>query len=273
MRRTVLVVGLTLVVVSSLAPFLWPVLTSLKSVEEIYTSPPTYLPHEPTLGNYIEVFERRPFGRYLLNSLLVAAGSTLLALAAGSLAAYALARRGLPGAGTLERILLLFALFPPAVLLVSLFTVARQLGMVNSYWGLILVHAALNLPFAVWSLTAFFRELPVEIEDAARVDGFSRLQILGRIVLPISTPALAATALLVFIFSWNEFVVALTFLQRDAMRTVPVGIAMLSGATAYEVPWGQVSAAIVLTTLPVVAAVGTFQRWIVGGLTAGAVKL
>jgi multiple sugar transport system permease protein len=121
-------------------------------------------------------------------------------------------------------------------------------------------------------LAAAFRQLPRELEDAARVDGFSRLQYLTRVALPLAGPALGATAILTFIFSWNEFVIALTFLSRDALRTVPVGVAMLTGVTMYEIPWGQISAAVVMTTLPVVVAVLAFQRWIVSGLTAGAVK-
>lgn len=272
MTRRLLPLPLLLLVGVSLAPFLWSVTTSLKTPAEIHSAPPTYFPERITIENYAEVFTRRPFARYLANSLLVASGSTILALIAGSLAAYGLARLDLPAAGSIERGFLLFALFPPAVLLVPLFSVARPLGLVNSYIGLILVHAALNLPFVVWTLGAFFRGFPREIEDAARVDGFTRLRILLRIVLPLSAPAIAATAILAFIFSYNEFVIALAFMQEDAMRTVPVGISMLSGATVYDVPWGQISAAIVMTTLPVVGAVLAFQRWILRGLTAGSIK-
>jgi multiple sugar transport system permease protein len=260
------------VVLFSLAPFLWAVITSLKPEREVFAVPPTWLPGRISLENYVGVFEQRPFARYFANSLLVATISTILALAAAAPAAYAFARFRLRGAGLIEKAFLLFALFPPAVLLVPLYSAARELGLANSRLALAVVHASLNLPFAIWTLGSFFRELPVEIEDAARVDGFSRLQILVRIVLPLSAPALGATAILLFIFSWNEFVLALAFLTRDDLRTVPLGIAMLSGATVYEVPWGRISAAVVMTTLPVVAAVLAFQRWIVSGLTAGAVK-
>jgi multiple sugar transport system permease protein len=272
MRRWALIGGIATVVAASSIPFLWSVLTSVKSTAEVFRTPPTWFPETFSLESYAAVFERRPFARYLLNSVLVAVGSTALALAAGALAAYALTRLRVRRAAFIQGSLLAFALFPPAVLLVPLFRAAGAVGLVNSYAGVILVHAALNVPFAVWALAAFFREIPLEIEEAARVDGFSRLQVLGRIVVPLSAPALAATAILLFIFSWNEFVVALTFLQRDAMRTVPVGISMLSGVTVYEVPWDQISAAIVMTTLPVVVAVLAFQRWILSGLTAGAVK-
>lgn len=272
MKRLLFGIVLFLLAAWSTGPFLWSALTSIKPAPEIFSAPPTYLPHALSFESYTGIFERRPFGLYLLNSLIVAAGSTLLVLLLAAPAAHRLARMQHSRALRIEKGFLLFALFPPAVLLVPLFTAVRAIGLTNSYLGLILVHAALNIPFAIWTLTAFFRQLPIEIEEAGRVDGFTSLGLLARIVLPLAAPALAATGILVFIFSWNEFVIALTFIQRDSLRTVPVGIAMLSGATVYEVPWGQISAAVVMTTLPVVAAVLALQRWILSGLTAGAVK-
>ncbi len=256
----------------SLGPFLWAAVTAFKPSEELFRFPPTWLPHSPGLGNFHEVFRQRPFARYMFNSFAVGALSTLIALAAAGPAAWALARFRLRGAALIEKVILAFALFPPAVLLVPLFVAARAAGAVNSLLALSVVHAALNLPFAVWSLASFFRSFPSELEDAARIDGFSRAGTLLRIVLPVSAPAIASTAILLFIFSWNEFVIALAFLTRDELRTVPVGVAMLSGASLYEQPWGVISAAVVLTTLPVVAAVLSFQRGIVRGLSAGAVK-
>ncbi|NUN48218.1 MAG: carbohydrate ABC transporter permease [Candidatus Brocadiae bacterium] len=256
----------------SLGPFLWSALTSLKPADELFRVPPTWIPRSVSLDNYRDVFAQRPFARYMVNSLFVAGLSTILTLAAGAPAAWALARLRLRWSAAIEKGFLAFALFPPAVLLVPLFVAARDAGVLNSRIGVAFVHAALNLPFAVWSLTSFFRAFPADLEDAARVDGFSRAGVLLRVVFPVSAPALAATAILVFIFSWNEFVIALTFLTRDELRTVPVGVAMLSGVTAYDIPWGQISAAVVVTTLPVVAAVLAFQRSIVQGLGAGAVK-
>ncbi|MBI3098128.1 MAG: carbohydrate ABC transporter permease [Planctomycetes bacterium] len=272
MRRLCLASGLAFLVVFSLGPFVWSFLTSLKGGRELFSIPPTYFPQSPSLEHYTGVFEQRPFARYIGNSLIVGAGSTLIALGAASLAAYALARLRIRFSGAFEKALLLLALVPPALLVIPLHDAARLTGLSNSRLALILIHAALNLPFAVWMLTAFFRGIPGELLEAARLDGLSRVQILRRIVLPLAAPGLAATAILVFIFSWNEFALALTLLTRDDVRTVPVGIAMLSGVTVYEVPWGQISAAVVMTTLPVVAAVILFQRWIVGGLTAGALK-
>lgn len=272
MKRCLLAAGLTFLVLFSLGPFVWSFLTSLKGGRELFSIPPTYMPHAPSFEHYAGVFEQRPFARYIMNSLIVGAGSTLIALGVASLAAYALVRLRIRFAGAFEKALLLLALVPPALLVIPLHDAARLTGLSNSRLALILVHAALNLPFAVWMLTAFFRGVPTELFDAARLDGFSRFQILRRIVFPLAAPGLAATAILVFIFSWNEFALALTLLTRDDVRTVPVGIAMLSGVTVYEVPWGQISAAVVMTTLPVVAAVVAFQKWIVGGLTAGGLK-
>jgi ABC-type glycerol-3-phosphate transport system permease component len=268
--RIALGAALAVLALASLAPFLWSAITSLRPPADVLA--PSLLPRALSLESYADVFRQRPFARYLANSVIVGLLSTALALAAAAPAAAVLARMGRRLAAACETGLLFFALWPPAVLLVPLFTVGRTLGLTNSLAGLAVVHATLNLPFATWMLAAAFRQLPRELEDAARVDGFSRLQYLTRVALPLAGPALGATAILTFIFSWNEFVIALTFLSRDALRTVPVGVAMLTGVTMYEIPWGQISAAVVMTTLPVVVAVLAFQRWIVSGLTAGAVK-
>lgn len=271
MKRAAFALAILFLVLFSLAPFVWAILTSLKSTAEVERIPVTYLPQKPIAANYSEIFDHHPFGRYLFNSLAVGVGSTILTLIAAALAAYGVARLHLKGGWIFEKGILFFALFPAGVLIAPLYSIARSLELTDSLTGLVIVHAALNVPFAVWMLTSFFREFPSELEDAARVDGFTRLQTLTKIVLPISAPALAATGILVFIFSWNEYVIALTFLGLEEQWTVPVGIANLSGQQ-YEIPWGRISAAVVLTTLPVVAAVLAFQKWIVSGLTAGAVK-
>jgi multiple sugar transport system permease protein len=271
-RRVFVAIAVAFLVAFCLGPFLWSVITSIKPNREVFSIPPTYLPSEVSIENYTGVMEQRPFGRYILNSLIVAAGSTILALAAALPAAYALAKLRLPGAPAIERGLIFFALFPPAVLIVPLFSVVRSLGLMNSHAVLIVVHAALNLPLAIWMMAAFFRELPSDLEDAARVDGFSRIGFLLKIALPLAAPAAAATAILLFVFSWNEFVIALTLMIQEEKQTVPVGIAMISGVTTYDIPWGQISAAVVMTTLPVIAAVLLMQKWIIRGLTSGAVK-
>lgn len=264
------VVGL--VIFFSLAPFIWQVITSLKPAQEIFSRPVRYVPSHIDFSAYIKIFTRHPFGRQILNSIFVACASTFLCLAVASLASYAVARFRIFGRRSFLLFILLLSLFPPVVLVVPLYEMVSFWGLMNNWLALIIPYSALNLPFAIWVMSSFFRQIPQALEDAAKVDGLSRLGILLRIILPLSAPALATTAILVFIFCWNEFLLALTFMTRDVSRTVPVGIAMLSGVSQYEIPWDQISAATVLTTLPLVAFVILFQRKIVEGLTAGAVK-
>jgi multiple sugar transport system permease protein len=256
----------------SLAPFLWQVITSLKPTAEVVSVPPTYWPSSPTISSYFKIFENRPFATYILNSFIVAIGTTVLCTGVGTLAAYAFARLKLPGGKWAVRTILFVALFPPTILVVPLYKLIKFFGLLNNPLGLVLPYTALNLPFTIWVLMTFFRQIPRDIEEAAAVDGLSRWGTLVKIIFPLSAPAVATTGILVFIFSWNEFLLALTFMSRDAARTVPVGIALLSGVTIYEVPWDQISAAVVLTTIPVVLMVLAFQKRIIEGLTAGAVK-
>lgn len=263
---------MALVVGHSLWPFLWQVLTSLKAPDEIFAIPPTLLPERPSLASYAKVFTLRPFVRYVLNSLLVAVGTTILTLGLGAPAAYAVARLRARGGELLLRAGLVGALLPPIVFVLPLYEGIRALGLLNHPLALIVPYTALNLPLTLWMLTSFFRQLPSELEEAARIDGFSRVGVLRHIILPLAAPALATAAILVAIFSWNEFLLALTFMTADQWRTVPVGMAMLSGVTEFEVPWDQISAAVVVTTLPVVLLVLGLQRRIIAGLTAGGIK-
>ena len=270
--RIFLGVCVAIIVAWSLAPFLWQVITSLKPPAEVVSVPPTYWPSSPTIASYFKIFENRPFATYILNSFIIALGTTALCTGIGTLAAYAFARLSLPGGKWAVRAILVVALFPPTILVVPLYKLVKAFGLLNSPFGLILPYTALNLPFTIWVLMTFFKQIPRDIEEAAAVDGLSRWGTLMKIILPLSAPAVATTGILVFIFSWNEFLLALTFMSRDAARTVPVGIALLSGVTMYEVPWDQISAAVVLTTIPVVLMVLAFQKRIIEGLTAGAVK-
>ncbi|MEK6542851.1 MAG: carbohydrate ABC transporter permease [Elusimicrobiota bacterium] len=265
-------VAIAIVCVWSLAPFLWQVLTSLKASEEIFRVPPEIFPDSWSIESYRKVLTGRAFGTYVLNSLWVGSWATLICVSVASCAAYAMTRLTVKGTAFWQKFLLAPSFLPPAVLAVPLYQLAHFCGITDKPIALVLAYAALNLPFAIWMLAAFFKHLPKELEEAAMLDGLSRMGILLRIILPVSLPALATTSILVFIFCWNEFVLALTLMSRDATRTVPVGIAMLSGASAYEIPWDQITAAVVMTTMPVVLLVLFFQRQIVSGLTAGAVK-
>jgi multiple sugar transport system permease protein len=256
----------------SLAPFLWQFITSIKTPAEVLSIPPTYWPARPSFLSYVKIFTTRPFGTYMLNSVLVALGTTALCTALATLAAYAFSRKTMPGARLGLNVILVVSLFPATLLIIALKQLIQTAGLLNSLWSLILTYSALNLPFAIWVLRTFFAQVPADIEEAAQVDGLSRWATLWKIIFPLSAPAVATTAILIFIFSWNEFLLALAFISKDAARTVPVGIALLSGVTVYEVPWDQISAAVVVTTLPVVAMVLAFQKRIIEGLTAGAVK-
>ena len=256
----------------SVAPALWQALTALKPDAQITQVPTVYWPNPMTWEHVTTLWERKPFGLYLANSTVVAVWATLLCVGVAALAAHALVR--LPGRGRERLLLALLAvsLFPPILLLLPLYEGVRVLGWVNHPLALIVPYAALNLPLAVWVLESAFRQLPRELDEAGRVDGLSTFARLRRIHLPLAMPSVATAAILVFIFCWNEFMLALTFMTHDAKKTVTAGIASVSGASLYEIPWGQLSAAIVIATLPLVLLVLIFQRRIVSGLTRGAIK-
>jgi multiple sugar transport system permease protein len=258
--------------VAALAPIAWHIITSVKSPSELTIIPPTLVPHEPTWTNYVQLFERRPFLRYYLNSFTIAGMASVVAVLAGSLAAYRLARiRGRWRSG-IRSTLLAIAFFPPIIFLFPLYELIRGMGLVNHPWGLILPYSALNLPFAIWLLTSSFEQIPYELEEAAAIDGLTRFQTYRMILLPLVTPSLITAGILVFIFSWNEFMFALTFLNIESQKTVTLGVATLSGAFAYEIPWGQIAAGVIVSALPLILLLIVFQRRIVAGLTAGAVK-
>jgi multiple sugar transport system permease protein len=269
---TVGAIGVGLMLLWSLAPALWQGLTALKPDAQIAHVPTVYLPHPVTWQHVAGLWERKPFGRYLVNSAWISAWATLLCVALAALAAMALAR--LPGRGRqgLLLALLTVSLFPPVLLLFPLYEGVRALGWINHPLALVLPYAALNLPLAVWVLESALRALPFQLDEAAQLDGLSALRRLWRIHLPLTLPSLATAGILVFIFCWNEFMLSLTFMTRDASKTVTAGIASVSGASLYEIPWGQLSAAIVLATIPLILLVLVFQRRIVSGLTRGALK-
>jgi ABC-type glycerol-3-phosphate transport system permease component len=252
--------------------FFWTIQTALKPPGEVFRLPVSYVPETLSLANLTDVFSKRPFGRYVLNSLIVGAGATLLTLWAAAVLAFRLRAMELRRALRIQKWFLVGAILPPALLVIPVFMLMKQLGLVNNYLALILAYTALNLPFAVWMLHAAFRQLPRELDEAALLDGFSDSAILYRIILPLSRPSLAVTAVLVFIFCWNEFILALSLMPSQSKYTVPVGIALLSGASAYEMPWGEINAAVALTTIPIILVIAALQRWIIQGLTTGAVK-
>ncbi len=263
----VLVLG---IVVYAVFPFYWAIVTSLKAGSALFTV--EAWPAHPSLDNYQAIFSQQPFGRNILNSLGVSLSVVALSLGLAVAAAYALGRVAFRGRTLLLLVVLGVSMFPQVAVLSGLFELVRWLGLYNRMGSLVLSYMIFTLPFTVWVLTTFMRELPKELEEAAMVDGASPFVIVTRVFLPLMGPALAATGLLAFIAAWNEFLFALTFTLTDEARTVPVAIALMSGASQYELPWGQIMAASVVVTVPLIALVLVFQRRIVSGLTAGAVK-
>ena len=271
-KRLILPISAALTVIFCLAPILWQLLTSFKVDADIAAIPNVYIPSRYTLDHYRALFERRPFFNYILNSAIVSIASTILALGLGAPAAYALARLKLQGERILLVTILLVTLFPPILLFLGLLEVIRYLQLGNNYLALIIPYTAINLPLTILVMRSFFQQLPKDLEDAARVDGYNTGRMLLEIVLPMTIPALITTGILTFISAWNEFIFALTFITREDMKTVPVAGAQLGGASPFEVPYGPIAAATVLGTIPLVLLVLFFQRRIVQGLTAGAVK-
>lgn len=271
-RRALWWLALALLLAWSVGPALWQILTALKPDAQITRVPTVYLPHPPTWDHVAALWERKPFGRYLWNSAWIGAWATLLCVGFAAPVAAVLARLMPRARGRILLGLLFVSVFPPILLLFPLYEGVRVLGWINHPVALIVPYAALNLPLAIWVLESAFRTLPRELDEAASLDGLNPLKRLARIHVPLAMPAVMTTAILVFIFCWNEFMLGLTFMTRDVSKTVTAGIASVSGASLYEIPWGQLAAAAVIATLPLVLLVLLFQRRIVSGLTRGAVK-
>ncbi|MDX2230782.1 MAG: carbohydrate ABC transporter permease [Leptolyngbyaceae cyanobacterium bins.349] len=271
-RKVLLTLAVIGVLLISLAPVLWQVLTSVKVNEDISAVPTIYFPTRFTLNHYIELFTRRPFFRYILNSAFVSITSTLVCLAIGTPAAYALARLRPVGGKAILAAVMIVTLFPGILLFLGLIEVVQALHLGNNYLALIIPYTAINLPLTILVLRSFFQQLPKDLEDSARVDGYNTWSMLLKILLPMTIPAIVTTGILAFISAWNEFIFALTFITREDMKTIPVAASQLGGASVFEIPYGPIAAATVLGTLPLVLLVLFFQRKIVQGLTAGAVK-
>lgn len=264
---------IALFVVFCLAPFVWTFLTSFKGVATIFNVPINYLPNPPSLENYRKIFELARFRWALVNSAIVATSATLISLTIGSICAYAIARLNFPGKNFLLALVLAIAMFPGIAIIGPLFRQFNAWGLTNNYLALILPNVTFTLPICIWTLTAFFSELPIELEESARVDGCTRMQTFFRIVAPLAAPGVFTAAILLFIQAWNEFLFARTFMSQPNRLTATVAIAQFEGADlAAQYPWGQITAASIVITLPLVFLVLAFQRRIISGLTAGAVK-
>ncbi|MEB3178413.1 MAG: carbohydrate ABC transporter permease [Nostocaceae cyanobacterium] len=261
-----------LIMLFCLAPVMWQLLTSFKENQDISAVPSVYLPGRITLSHYLDLFTRRPFWHYILNSAFVSIISTVLSLAIGAPAAYALARLRPLGGNIILALVLIVTLFPGILLFLGLLEIIQGLRLGNNYLALIIPYTAINLPLTILVLRSFFQQLPKDLEDSAKMDGYNTVQMLVQILLPLTLPALVTTGILTFIFAWNEFIFALTFITREDMKTIPVAAAQLGSTSAFEIPYGPIAAATVVGTVPLVLLVLLFQQKIVQGLTAGAVK-
>jgi len=262
-------VGLVLLVLFAAFPFYWAVVASFTPEATLFREP-TLWPRELILEHYRALFAERDFLTPVKNSLIVAGTTTVFCVTIGAFAAYALARIEFAGKRVVLAFILAVTMFPQISIVSPLYMLLRGMHLINTYPGLVLPYVTFAMPLAVWLLVGFFRQLPPDLEEAAMVDGASRWQSFTRVILPLTGPGLATTAILTFIYCWNEFLFALSFTLGPERYTVPVAIALFRGQ--YQVPWGQILAATVIATAPVAVIVLLFQRRIVQGLTAGAVK-
>ncbi|MDI6600252.1 MAG: carbohydrate ABC transporter permease [Thermoanaerobacteraceae bacterium] len=253
-----------------LFPFIWQILTSIKSERELWSIPPIWIPKKINLDYYYSVFIKRPFLTYIKNSFIVASSTTVFSVLVASFASYALARLHFKGKNIILSLVLAVSMFPGIAIVSPLYIFMMNVHLLNTYIGLIIPYTTFTLPLAIWNLTTFFREIPFELEESARVDGATYMQTFMRIIFPLAAPGVFTTAILSFISAWNEFLFALVFNTKDMMRTVPVAIAMFPGE--HELPWGDMAAASVVVTIPLIIIVLIFQRRIISGLTAGAIK-
>ena len=287
-NRIFMTLALVLVIINGFFPAAWLFLTSLKPEGELTQLPITYWPETLTFRNYVQVFARNPFALFLRNSFVVSIGATVFCVFFAALAGYALGRLRLPGRRIIMTGIVMTSMFPALVLLVPLYRLFSGVdlpwldgffflpesvstpNLLNTYWALIIPYIALSLPIATLILTSFFQLIPRDLESAAIVDGYTRVGALFRVIMPLSAPGIVTAGIIVFVNSWNEFLLALTFNTEMEMRTVPVGITFYQGEFAF--PWAVISAAVTLGIVPLVVLIIFFQQRIISGLTAGGVK-
>ena len=259
-----------IVVVNGFFPALWILLTSLKTEAELVSKPITWWPHNPTLQNYVRAFSDQPLFSYMTNSALVAIGSTVLSLLVSSLAAYAIARLNLKHRQLILTCIVASSMFPLVTLLVPIFETMRSVGLLNTYTALILPYTVLNLPVCTLVLVGFFQGIPRDLENAAMIDGCTRMGALWRVVVPLAAPGVFTAGILAFVNAWDEFLLALSLNASASMRTLPVGITLYQGEFTF--PWPIISAALIVAIVPIAVLIALFQERVVGGLTQGGLK-
>jgi multiple sugar transport system permease protein len=263
-------VFLVIFVLASVLPLVWVFKMSIVTKSELYASPPTILPNNPTTAEYAQIFGDPTFQKALINSTIIASVTTVICLVFGSITAYAIARLRFRFKSTVMTLILAISFFPAVAIIAPLFMQFTAVGLINTYWSVIITDTVFALPLTIWLLVAFFRELPRDLEDAAKVDGATTIQAFRKVIVPLAAPGVFTTAILTFIYAWNEFLFANTFLFDPS--TQPVTVVIPNFATIYTVDYGAQAAAAVVVTVPLVIMVLIFQRRIVSGLTAGAVK-
>jgi len=259
-----------LVVFVACFPALWLLITSFKSPAELSRIPITYLPEKWTIVNYIDLFTVNPFSRFMLNSIVVTVLSNVVNVLVSLMASYALARLDLPGKRLILGFILVFAMLPAMAFIVPIYDVIRKLGWLNTYQGLMGPYVTFQLPLSIMILTSFFEQVPKDLEEAAMIDGASPFQSMFKVIVPLAAPGLVSAGILVAIMIWNDFLIAMTLTTKVSMRTLPVGIVLYPGEFAF--PWGTIAAASTLAVFPITIFILFAQRWIVRGLTAGALK-
>jgi multiple sugar transport system permease protein len=268
--RTLRLLAAGIVVVNGFFPALWILLTSLKTEAELVSKPITWLPHNPTLQNYVRAFSDQPLFSYMTNSALVAIGATVVSLLVSALAAYAIARLNLKHRQLILTCIVASSMFPLVTLLVPIFETMRSVGLLNTYTALILPYTVLNLPVCTLVLVGFFQGIPKDLENAAMIDGCTRMGALWRVVVPLAAPGVFTAGILAFVNAWDEFLLALSLNASASMRTLPVGITLYQGEFTF--PWPIISAALIVAIVPIAVLIALFQERVVGGLTQGGLK-
>ncbi|PKL14710.1 MAG: carbohydrate ABC transporter permease [Spirochaetae bacterium HGW-Spirochaetae-8] len=268
-KNVVIYFLLIVVTIFSIFPFIWTISSSFKNDVEVIAYPPTFIPKEFTFSAFVAIFKEYNFGKYFLNSFIVALGATLISLFVGSLAAYSFSRLRFPGDNLLLIALLGSMMLPTIVLIIPIFIIFERLSLIDTHFGLILANCCSGVPLVAWMMRGFFSSIPGELEDSAIVDGCSYFGAFFRILLPISAPGLAASAIFIFLIVWNEFIFALIFTNETA-KTLPVITSEFIGV--FEISWNRLAAAGVVTAIPILIFILIFQKWLISGLTQGAVK-
>lgn len=268
-KKTGFFLVVVLIVSYCILPYIWQIITSVTKPSEL-TNFNKILPSEITFDNYINLLFGRGFGRYILNSVVVAGLTTMFCVFIGSLSSYALANIKVRGKKVFFALILTISMFPQIAIVSSLFVIIKNAGLLNTYTGLVLSYITLNLPLTIWILTSFFKEIPYSLVEAAKVDGASPFVTFYKVIAPLAAPGVFTASILIFINAWNEFLFALTFTSDITRQTIPVGITMLP--SIHFVPWADMAAASIIVTVPLIVLVFFFQGKIIKGLTSGAVK-